>query len=356
MPGTCRALPFCGRAKVSDVPTVEDLPRPAGSLTGFPWTVGSGAPSPSSARGGTWPTISIVTPSFNQAQFIEETIRSVLLQDYPQLEYFVVDGGSTDGTVAVIRKYERWLSGWVSEPDRGQAHALNKGFQRCAGDILGYLNSDDIYSPGALQRVGADASGVDDPGRVWLCYPVEDFDETGPWRTVIQRGSGDLLDWILPRMALHQPGVFWSSAIQRSCSGFDERLHLAFDRDFFMRAIARGARFVTMPGPAVARFRLHAASKTVSDAGSSERESRFQREFDSISERMMRLLPREQRKEAFQHFLRRDLVWEGLIDGRYPRKEGLGLIGAARRRPRLLRSRVFWGAVRRDLVGALRRA
>ncbi len=256
----------------------------------------------------------------------------------------------------MIRKYERWLSGWVSEPDRGQAHALNKGFERSTGDVLGYLNSDDVYFPEALSRVGADASKIDDPGKVWLCYPVEDFDETGPWRSVTQRGSGLLVDWILPRMALHQPGVFWSSAIRRSCGGFDERLHLAFDRDFFVRAIAGGARFTTMPGPAVARFRLHSTSKTVSDAGSDERESRFQREFDSISERMMRRLPREERREALQYFLRRDLVWEGLIDGRYPRAEGLRLIGAARRRPRLLRSRVFWGAVRRDLAAAFRRA
>ena len=100
--------------------------------------------------GSPWPKITIVTPSFNQGHFLEETIRSVLLQAYPNLEYFVIDGGSRDNSVEVIRKYEPWLTGWVSEKDRGQSHAINKGFARATGDLVTFQNSDDIYLPDAL--------------------------------------------------------------------------------------------------------------------------------------------------------------------------------------------------------------
>ena len=102
------------------------------------------------------PRISIVTPSFNQGQFLEETIRSVLEQGYPNLEYMVIDGGSTDGSIEIIRKYEKRLAYWTSEPDRGQADAINKGWRRATGEILAYLNSDDTYCPNAL-RLAAEA-------------------------------------------------------------------------------------------------------------------------------------------------------------------------------------------------------
>jgi len=101
------------------------------------------------------PKISIITPSFNQGNYIEETIRSVLLQDYPNLEYIVIDGGSTDGTLEIIKKYEPWITYWESAPDRGQSHAINKGIQKASGDWIAWLNSDDIYLENALTKIVA---------------------------------------------------------------------------------------------------------------------------------------------------------------------------------------------------------
>src|SRR5215210_2088856 len=109
---------------------------------------------PTYTRRALHPKLTVITPSFNQGKFIERTIRSVLDQGYPNLEYVVVDGGSSDESVGVIRKYERHLAWWVSETDRGQAHALNKGFARATGAVYGYINSDDYLLPGALKAVG----------------------------------------------------------------------------------------------------------------------------------------------------------------------------------------------------------
>jgi len=98
------------------------------------------------------PAVAIVTPSYHQAEFLEETIRSVLLQSYPKLSYAIMDGGSRDGSVPIIQKYAKWLDYWTSEPDGGQSAAIDKGFQRIEGEILGWLNSDDVFAPGAVWR------------------------------------------------------------------------------------------------------------------------------------------------------------------------------------------------------------
>src|SRR5947208_15331906 len=120
------------------------------------------------------PRITSVTPSINQGQFIEETICSVLDQNYPNLEYIVVDGGSTDQTIEIIRKYERQLSYWVSEKDRGQVHAINKGLARATGEIFGFLNSDDLYVVGTFAVVGEYVEKR--PETAWVCGDSTSYD------------------------------------------------------------------------------------------------------------------------------------------------------------------------------------
>ena len=135
-------------------PTLAELPAPPVGKTGWPWTEETEHLPEKMEDGTTWPRITIVTASYNRADFIEETIRSILLQGYPDFEYIIIDGASADGTVDVIKKYESWLTYWESEPDRGQSHALNKGLARATGDIITYFSSDDYYLPSTFADVG----------------------------------------------------------------------------------------------------------------------------------------------------------------------------------------------------------
>jgi len=137
---------------------LSSLPPPPDGYTGWPWTEETPPLPPIMLDGKPWPKISIVTPSYNQGQFIEETIRSILLQNYPNLEYIIIDGASTDNSVDIIKKYERWITYWVTEKDRGQAQAINKGIYRASGDIFNWINSDDLLLPKVLRLV-AEVSG-----------------------------------------------------------------------------------------------------------------------------------------------------------------------------------------------------
>src|SRR5262249_6291259 len=139
-----------GRSPMTSAAAISSMPAPPPGCVGWPWIDVTPVASVSPPADLGWPRISIVTPSFNQGRDLEETIRSVLLQEYPNLEYVVIDGASTDGSVAVIEKYARHLTHWVSEPDDGCAQALNKGLRRASGEIFGFLNSDDVYEPGVL--------------------------------------------------------------------------------------------------------------------------------------------------------------------------------------------------------------
>ena len=218
--------------------------------------------------GSEWPRISVVTPSFNQADFIEETIRSVLLQGYPNLEFMVIDGGSTDGSVDIIRKYEKWMAFWVSEKDRGQSHAINKGFERATGSVFGWLNSDDLYLPGALRHViGLRAQQPDAPA--WA-FAANEVDERGVliktrWPhpgTVDTMGDWGCWGWS-GDTHFHQPACFFDAGAFRRAGGVDERFYVALDVDLWTKLVKEGA--FASSNEAVACARVHSRMKTLAD-------------------------------------------------------------------------------------------
>jgi hypothetical protein len=238
----------------------DDLPSPPANRTGWPWTFASHPPLPDTLPDGNpWPRVTIVTPSFNQAQFLEETIRSVLLQGYPNLEYIVIDGGSTDGSVEIIQKYARWLAFWLSEPDRGQAHAINKGFKRATGEWLGWLNSDDCYAPAALHHLMTCSAAT---GATWVAGASIRF-KNGVVRRPkrLQPVAGAFAPATLRRtQAFDQLACLWQARLFREAGPLDEDRHYVFDWLFFNRC-AQSAR-VAVSEVTVACYRVHEAHKT----------------------------------------------------------------------------------------------
>lgn len=207
------------------------------------------------------PRISIVTPSYNQADYLEETILSVLNQRYPNLEYIVIDGGSTDGSVEILRKYAHRLAYWVSEPDRGQSHAINKGLERVTGDIVAYINSDDLYLPGAFEAVVHHFG--QNPGCRWLaggCVLLNHPTHAG-WQPA--QVPPDAPTW-MARNTLIQPAIFWSGEMFRRYGPFEESYRYLFDHEFLVRLRLAGERCAKISQP-VAAFRYHDASKTVAE-------------------------------------------------------------------------------------------
>ena len=207
------------------------------------------------------PLVSIVTPSYNQARFLEETIRSVLAQDYPRLEYIIVDGASTDGSLEIIQNYTDRLAWWVSEPDQGQTDAINKGFSKAKGEILAWLNSDDTYRPGA---VSAAIKGFLQYPEYGLVYGGADFiDEKGD---LIGRFPARQTDYRRLRQGyvhIPQQAAFFRASFWRKVGPLDPSFYFAMDYDLWVR-IAAIAPIRYMP-EVWANFRLHTGGKTIAD-------------------------------------------------------------------------------------------
>lgn len=236
------------------------LSSPPCEKNGWPWTeeINSG----SYQEGVNWPKISIVTPSFNQGEYIEETIRSILLQNYPNLEYFIIDGGSTDNTIEIIKKYEPWITYWVSEEDRGQTHAINKGVEKCSGEVFNWLNSDDYYTKGALQQVGECYANN---AFHLLCCREYSFNSTTRFLSDPTKIYFNNLEKTLHTAYFNQPCCFFSFNVLKRCFPINEDLHYLMDADLFRRFLLHnGFGKVFESDFVTTNFRLHETSKTVS--------------------------------------------------------------------------------------------
>jgi glycosyltransferase involved in cell wall biosynthesis len=208
------------------------------------------------------PKVSIITPSFNQCHFLERTIQSVLKQDYPDLEYIIVDGGSVDGSLEIIKAYEDTLAAWISEPDLGQADAINKGFGMASGQVLAWLNSDDEYRSGAVSQaveylqshpeigmVYARAYYIDEDGRIVAEYPAAPTDYHG-----LRRG----------RTTIPQQTMFFRSVLWDMVGPLDPTFYYAMDYDLWVR-IAEVSP-IAFNRNHWAHFRLHGSSKSMREA------------------------------------------------------------------------------------------
>ena len=207
------------------------------------------------------PKISVITPSFNQGQYLEQTILSVLGQQYSNLEYIIIDGGSSDNSVEIIEKYADKLSYWVSEPDRGQSHAINKGFEKCTGDILCWLNSDDMFMPNVLSFV---ATSLDIQKNMILagnCIHYLESNSQGVivegCRTVQNFEAFDLLDIDY----LSQPSTFWTRKVWNHVGILNEQLHYVFDWEWFIRAQQAEVLFIPVVNT-LSLYREHETHKS----------------------------------------------------------------------------------------------
>lgn len=288
------------------------------------------------------PLVSVVTPSYNQAAFLEETMRSVLEQDYPAIEYIVIDGGSTDGSVEIIRRYADRLAYWVSEPDRGQADAINKGWARCTGEIIAFLNSDDYYLPGAIRTVVRAFQENPDAGMV--CGQARWITDTGvPVQTSRFYIDAEQEGWALldleNQTSVPQPAAFVRRSAVEKVGMLDPSFHFSLDGEFFIRILGN-FRAITIP-ELIATMRLQEASKSVALG------KRFAPEILRMAEKIIASPERYPRSEinpeqlrAAAHILSARSLY---VNGAY--REAVAHLGRS-----ALHSRVYWPLIaRREL-------
>ncbi|HEX7241680.1 MAG TPA: glycosyltransferase family 2 protein [Longimicrobiaceae bacterium] len=332
-------------------PTLRDLPPPPPGKTGWPWTEAPPPAPPALPDGSPWPRITLVTPSYNQGRYIEETLRSILLQGYPALEYLVFDGGSTDETVEVVRRYEPWIARWASERDRGQTHAITKGLDAATGEVFNWINSDDQLAPGALQEVG----------RVWarerphllagraLTLDAADRRVVHDW---LPRVPTRPTDFLRPHaVVLPQPSTFLGTEMLREAGGFREDLHFIMDWELYLRVVLRlRGRLRAVETPALLSTALaHPEAKTTAQSAAFGTETKrvlLESRAQWTRAEWVRMASRLRRMEA------QEAVGEALSGEGHPLPE---LAKLPFRYPDVLWSRFWWGGVRRAVAGRRRR-
>jgi len=324
-------------------PRLYELPPPPTGYVGWPWTEETPPLPPTAPGGQPWPLISIVTPSFNQGAYLEEAIRSILLQGYPNLEHILIDGGSTDGSVAIIKKYERWFTHWVSERDRGQAHAINKGLARCTGEVFNWINSDDYLTAGALGNIAAAFPGADAVAGVVL-----NFDEKSHQEYLVP-SKLDMENLVFSSQSAkwHQPGVWMRRDHMTACGGIDESYHYSFDWELTIRYLSLFPHVIYLEDVLV-HFRLHPQSKTSSSW------ERFMQERYRILQKLRETSTQSLVRTACLQRIR-ELEWWDIVnrirmDRQHSRLRRMLQLGAAAcRDPRIRLTRFTLGAMRQVL-------
>lgn len=277
--------------------TLKDLPSPPPEKSGWPWIKQSEPLPQRMPDGSEWPLISIITPSYNQGQFIEETIRSVLLQGYPNLEYIIIDGGSTDNSVEIIQKYEPWLTYWVSRPDNGQADAIQRGFDLSNGVVWNWLNSDDLLDPDALQVIAI--AYHNNPYATTYGGKMTSFGIITPY--VHHKRFHNLYELVCvwEEWPNPQPAIFLSSNACREVNGLNVSLHYTMDYDLYLRLAILPAFQAQLIDEFIARDRWHHATKTVSQYFAFKRE--LIKVFDEFVNDFPSLLPKQWRKSRARY-------------------------------------------------------
>jgi glycosyltransferase involved in cell wall biosynthesis len=290
------------------------LPRGSGAIQrGWPWTEESMYLPPVMPEGKPWPKISIVTPSYNQGKFLEKTIRSVLLQGYPNLEYIIMDGGSNDKSVEIIKKYDKYLSFWVSEKDGGQAAAIWRGFEKATGKILAWINSDDYYLLNTFNIVGK-AFNLN-PEAELLIGGIHFVRESGK---IICKGYTFKQKYnalLCAGMMFGQPNCFFTRESFFEVNGFNRDLRFCFDNQLFLKLLKRGNVIYTRHFLAAERRHPNSKTSTILESvGFPERQS-LQKDFgiDDIPEHTRReIIENNRRSYKYNNF--RGLIFDAIYD------------------------------------------
>lgn len=224
-----------------------------------------------------YPKISIVTPSLNQGEFIEQTIQSIITQNYPDLEYIIIDGGSTDNTLDIIKKYEQHITYWVSEPDGGQTDAINKGFAKCTGEIFNWINSDDFYEPGTLIKLGS--LFFENPSTEVICGKEWCFENNDLTKKKITKGSiikKDVYETIREGI-INQPCTFFRTKYIQDFFPLPISLNYVMDRQLWWSYLFKyGQKNILQTNNVLTNFRIHPNSKSGSE------QAGFEKEFEKL--------------------------------------------------------------------------
>jgi len=328
--------------------TLKDLPAPPEGKTGWPWTEQSELLPDKMPDGSEWPKISIVTPNYNYGHFIEETIRSILLQGYPNLEYIVIDGVSTDNSVEIIKKYEKYLAYWVSEKDSGQSNAINRGIQKSTGTIFNWINSDDCLSKNSLISV----SRVYNQSKFDILIGGCKILEIGANNTFIKLHedrlpSNTINYWNLIERSsyIDQPSVFINCDVFKHNGYLKENLHYVMDYDLYIRILLNH----NSPVKVITNDDILSIVKCHSDAKTSKSWNSVEIEMLKILEAISFLIPKHEikRLKITLNKLRIQTEVRNSLQAKHP---VIYLLLLLIRNPLVLLSRFYWGAVKLGII------